>query len=118
MQVFPKVPLTYCTRSLNSVTAACKVTYKKFLFCQSRLSILRYTNSKKRDISFSDGKGRSKHINLTPTGKLLIQEKIYPIVKCENNSFSSLNKDEQKLLLSMCKKYIISLHNEFNKLNE
>ena len=32
-------------------------------------------------ISFSDGKGRSKHINLTPTGKLLIQEKIYPIVK-------------------------------------
>lgn len=69
-------------------------------------------------ISFSDGKGRSKHINLTPTGKLLIHEKIYPIVKCENNSFSSLNKDEQKLLLSMCKKYIISLHNEFNKLNE
>ena len=69
-------------------------------------------------IFFSDGKGRSKHINLTPTDKLLIQEKIYPIVKCENNSFSSLNKDEQKLLLSMCKKYIISLHNEFNKLNE
>lgn len=119
MQVFPKVPLTYCTQSLNSVTAACKVTYKKFLFCPKQtINSSIHKLEKEGYISFSDGKGRSKHINLTPTGKLLIQEKIYPIVKCENNSFSSLNKDEQKLLLSMCKKYIISLHNEFNKLNE
>lgn len=69
-------------------------------------------------IYFSAGRGRSKHINLTASGKILIQEKIYPVIRCENNSFASLNNKEQKLMLDLCKKYITSLRKEFSKLNK
>ena len=67
-------------------------------------------------IYFSNGRGRTKHINLTEEGKILIQEKIYPIINCENNSFSSLDEKEQMLMLKISAKYIKSLRNEFNKL--
>ncbi len=67
-------------------------------------------------IYLSDGRGRTKHINLTDEGKILIQEKIYPIINCENNSFSSLDEKEQMLMLKISAKYIKSLRNEFNKL--
>lgn len=67
-------------------------------------------------IYFSNGRGRTKHINLTDEGKILIQEKIYPVIKCENNSFSLLDKEEQILLLNVSDKYSKALRNEFNKL--
>lgn len=69
-------------------------------------------------IYFSKGTGRTKHINLTNEGKLLIQEKIYPIIKCENNSFYSIDSKEQILMLNIFEKYIRSLNNEFNKLKK
>ena len=71
---------------------------------------------KKGYIYFSIGTGRAKHINLTDEGKILIREKIYPIIKCENNSFSLLTEQEQTFVLNIFDKYIHSLHTEFNKL--
>ena len=71
---------------------------------------------KKGYIYFSNGTGRAKHINLTDEGKILIREKIYPIIKCENNSFSLLTEQEQTFVLNIFDKYIHSLHTEFNKL--
>lgn len=67
-------------------------------------------------IYFSNGTGRSKHINLTEKGKILIQEKIYPVIKCENNSLFSLGEEEQMLMLRTFDKYVNSLHNGFDKL--
>ena len=72
--------------------------------------------AKKGYIYFSNGTGRAKHINLTDEGKILIREKIYPIIKCENNSFSLLTEQEQTFVLNIFDKYIHSLHTEFNKL--
>lgn len=71
---------------------------------------------KKGYIYFSNGTGRAKHINLTDEGKILIREKIYPIIKCENNSFSLLTEHEQTFVLNIFDKYIHSLRTEFNKL--
>lgn len=72
---------------------------------------------KKGYIYFSNGIGRTKHINLTDEGKMLMREKIYPVIQCENNSFSSFTKQEQTFLLNILNKYISSLQTELKKLH-
>lgn len=62
------------------------------------------------------GKGRSMHISLTENGMKLLESTIYPIIKYENEAFSSMTDDECRQLLALQAKYASSLREKFKEL--
>ncbi len=69
-------------------------------------------------ITLTRGKGRNMHIHLTPDGRKLIEDTIYPVMRIENDAFSVLDKDEIKQLLTLHNKYITALHSGMAKLTD
>lgn len=69
-------------------------------------------------ITLTRGRGRNMHIHLTPDGRSLIENKIYPVMRIENDAFSVLDKDEIKQLLMLHNKYITALHSGMAKLTD
>ncbi len=67
-------------------------------------------------LTFSNGKGRGKHIHLTESGHTLLKETIFPIVEAENEAFNELSPKECETLLKLHGKYIAALHAKFAKL--
>lgn len=67
-------------------------------------------------VTLSDGKGRSKHIHLTESGHTLLKEKIFPIIKAENEAFTELSQEECTFLLKLQGKYTVALREKFSKL--
>ena len=67
-------------------------------------------------LTFKPGKGRAMQIFLTDTGKKLLEEKIYPIIKKENEAFLSMTDEECRLMIELYKKYNNALKNKFREL--
>lgn len=67
-------------------------------------------------LTFKPGKGRVMQIFLTDKGRQLLDEKIYPIIKKENEAFLCMTDEECRLMLELYKKYNNALKNKFKEL--
>lgn len=67
-------------------------------------------------IKLVPGKGRSMQIFLTDEGQRVIQERIYPVIKAENNALDALTSEECEQMLLLYRKYTTTLRNEFLKI--
>lgn len=56
-------------------------------------------------LTLSPGKGRSMHIHLTPSGQKLIQEKLVPLIRIENDAFEDMTVEECEQLIHLNAKY-------------
>ena len=81
---------------------------------QSRLLILPL--KKWQVLTFKPGKGRVMQIFLTDKGRRLLDEKIYPIIKKENEAFLCMTDEECRLMLELYEKYNNALKNKFKEL--
>ena len=64
-------------------------------------------------IKLVPGKGRSMQIFLTDEGQHAMQEKIYPIIKAENNALEALTSEECEQMILLYRKYNTALRKEF-----
>ena len=55
-------------------------------------------------------------IFLTDKGKQLLDEKIYPIIRKENEAFLCMTDEECRLMLELYEKYNNALKNKFKEL--
>lgn len=60
-------------------------------------------------ITLQSGKGREMHIYLTPLGEQVMNEKIVPVIKMENEIFSRMEPSESQELLRLTEKYLTHL---------
>lgn len=67
-------------------------------------------------IYLKQGRGRDKHIFLTDSGKQFVQKYIAPVVRKENEAFTALMPEEQKVLLRLSKIYLENLRTKLNEL--
>lgn len=67
-------------------------------------------------IYLKQGRGRDKHIFLTDSGKQFVQKYIAPVVRKENEAFTALMPEEQKVLLRLLKIYLENLRTKLNEL--
>lgn len=51
------------------------------------------------------GKGRSMHIHLTESGRTLMEEKIYPVIQCENEVLEKFSREDCEKLLELSEKH-------------
>ena len=56
-------------------------------------------------IEFRQDKGNNKRIFLTPAGEKLVEEKITPAIKTENDILADMTPDESRGLLVLTQKY-------------
>lgn len=84
---------------------------------QSRLLILPLKKMASLNyLTFKPGKGRVMQIFLTDKGRRLLDEKIYPIIKKENEAFLCMTDEECRLMLELYEKYNNALKNKFKEL--
>ena len=69
-------------------------------------------------LTLSPGKGRSMHIHLTPSGQKLIQEKLVPLIRIENNAFEDMTVEECEQLIHLNAKYNQVLRSRLSNLEE
>lgn len=69
-------------------------------------------------LTLSPGKGRSMHIHLTPSGQKLIQEKLVPIIRIENDAFEDMTVEECEQLIHLNAKYNQTLRSRLSNLEE
>ena len=69
-------------------------------------------------LTLSPGKGRSMHIHLTPSGQKLIQEKLVPLIRIENDAFEDMTVEECEQLLRLNAKYNQALRSRLSNLEE
>lgn len=62
------------------------------------------------------GKGRSMHIHLTESGRKLMEEKIYPVIQCENEVMNSFSEEERKQFLELSERHVSLLKDQVTKL--
>lgn len=55
------------------------------------------------------GRGREKHVFLTPEGKRLVEERLYPVFQIEERALASLPAPERQALLRLGRSYIEAL---------
>ena len=67
-------------------------------------------------LTFKPGKGRVMQIFLTDKGRQLLDEKICPIIKKENEAFLCMTDEECRLMLELYEKYNNALKNKFKEL--
>ena len=83
----------------------------------SQSDICKYSCLSKQTVnSFKPGKGRVMQIFLTDKGRQLLDEKIYPIIKKENEAFLCMTDEECRLMLELYEKYNNALKNKFKEL--
>lgn len=64
-------------------------------------------NLEKRDyIYLKQGRGRDKHIYVTPPGRKFIEDNILPVAEIENSVFSAMSEEETAELLRLTRKYV------------
>lgn len=61
-------------------------------------------------LTLTSGKGRDMHLHLTTAGKALAEEKIFPVIEMENQTFLQLLPEERQQLLALSEKYVKHLH--------
>lgn len=69
-------------------------------------------------LTLSPGKGRSMHIHLTPSGQKLIQEKLVPLIRIENDAFEDMTVEECEQLIHPNAKYNQTLRSRLSNLEE
>lgn len=69
-------------------------------------------------LTLSPGKGRSMHIHLTPSGQKLIQEKLVPLIRIENDAFGDMTTEECEQLIHLNAKYNQALRSRLSNLTE
>ena len=69
-------------------------------------------------LTLSPGKGRSMHIHLTPSGQKLIQEKLVPLIRIENDAFEDMTVEECEQLIHLNAKYNQALRPRLSNLEE
>lgn len=69
-------------------------------------------------LTLSPGKGRSMHIHLTPSGQKLIQEKLVPLIRIENDAFEDMTVEECEQLIHLNAKYNQVLRSRLSNLEE
>lgn len=69
-------------------------------------------------LTLSPGKGRSMHIHLTPSGQKLIQEKLVPPIRIENDAFEDMTVEECEQLIHLNAKYNQTLRSRLSNLEE
>ena len=69
-------------------------------------------------LTLSPGKGRSMHIHLTPSGQKLIQEKLVPLIRIENDAFEDMTVEECEQLIHLNAKYNQALRSRLSNLVE
>ena len=69
-------------------------------------------------LTLSPGKGRSMHIHLTPSGQKLIQEKLVPLIRIENDAFEDMTVEECEQLIHLNAKYNQALCSRLSNLEE
>lgn len=69
-------------------------------------------------LTLSPGKGRSMHIHLTPSGQKLIQEKLVPLIRIENDAFEDMTVEECEQLIHLNAKYNQALRSRLSNLEE
>lgn len=62
------------------------------------------------------GKGRSMHIHLTKSGRALLEEKIYPVIQCENEVLEDFSEEDRKKFLELSEKHASLLKKRVMKL--
>ena len=62
------------------------------------------------------GKGRSMHIHLTESGRALMEEKIYPVIQCENEVLGTFSREDCEKLLELSERHATLLKNQVTKL--
>lgn len=67
-------------------------------------------------LTFKPGKDRVMQIFLTDKGRQLLDKKIYPIIKKENEAFLCMTDEECRLMLELYEKYNNALKNKFKEL--
>lgn len=69
-------------------------------------------------LTLSPGKGRSMHIHLTASGQKLIQEKLVPLIRIENDAFGDMTAEECEQMLRLNAKYNQALRSRLSTLEE
>lgn len=69
-------------------------------------------------LTLSPGKGRSMHIHLTASGKKLIQEKLVPLIRIENDAFENMTVEKCEQLIHLNTKYNQALRSRLSNLEE
>lgn len=57
-------------------------------------------------LSLRKGKRRDMHLDLTPAGRRLAEEKIAPVLTLENSVFAEMAPEESQALLALTRKYV------------
>ncbi len=57
-------------------------------------------------LSLRNGKGRDMHLDLTPAGRRLAEEKMAPVLALENSVFAEMQPEESQALLALTRKYV------------
>lgn len=57
-------------------------------------------------ISMEPGNGRDRHICLTPSGRQLAKDTIYPVMEMEKAAFAEMSDKESRELLKLTRKYV------------
>ncbi len=60
-------------------------------------------------LTLVSGKGRNKYIRLTDSGKELIEKKLLPLIRIENEAFNCMTAEECAQMLALNKKYAQAL---------
>ena len=69
-------------------------------------------------LTLSPGKGRSMHIHLTASSQKLIQEKLVPLIRIENDAFEDMTVEECEQLIHLNAKYNQALRSRLSNLEE
>lgn len=69
-------------------------------------------------LTLSPGKDRSMHIHLTPSDQKLIQEKLVPLIRIENDAFEDMTVEECEQLIHLNAKYNQTLRSRLSNLEE
>ena len=69
-------------------------------------------------LTLTPGKGRSMYIHLTASGQKLIQEKLVPLVRIENDAFEDMTTEECEQMLYLNAKYNQALRSRLSNLEE
>lgn len=56
-------------------------------------------------LTMTAGKGRDRHIHLTPAGQTLVESCIYPVFEIENQAFQILSPEEREQFLHLTRRY-------------
>lgn len=60
-------------------------------------------------LTLTSGKGRDMHLHFTAAGKALAEEKIFPVIEMENQTFLEMPQKERQQLLGLSEKYVTRL---------